>query len=509
MDNGNVNKKWTVMVYISADNLLANFAIESLKQLRDAAGKNAVVIAEFADHQQPDARIYRFDGSKQASLSIKDNEIKNAPLDTIHNVDMTRPDTLREFIDYACDASQTEHYCLILWGHGIELLLDEERRFGGGGDNQEPLGTNEKSVRRYLSIPNLKSALQSTKLANGNLDRTHPKADSRVLDIIGIDACSMSMVEVASELEGSVDFMVASQDDVPDASFPYAKILLELRKRHIGNDVKKVCCTIPPLYGQVFEDYIATPNTGVKGITLSSLSLDKISETLVEPLTRLSTDLLRASSNTVLRKKILSARQHAQDFVFGLLVDLCEFCRCLKDELDESSAESKELRLACEAMIIQLAEGDDKVVIKNQTNKRGCNGLSIYFPYRNNDETDEAEVRYTKGTGREPSKGTGREPSKERTARIRELETDFRKLTRFKQTKWSEFIRSGWSLILTQETPFELDRYYSAEQVAQNLLSPKKTNEKPHKPRPKPKKTIKPDAPAIKPNGQGVEDTAA
>ena len=29
---------WTIMVYINADNVLANFAIESLKQLRNAAG---------------------------------------------------------------------------------------------------------------------------------------------------------------------------------------------------------------------------------------------------------------------------------------------------------------------------------------------------------------------------------------------------------------------------------------------------------------------------------------
>ncbi len=29
--------KWTVMVYISADDVLANFAIDSLKQLRQAA----------------------------------------------------------------------------------------------------------------------------------------------------------------------------------------------------------------------------------------------------------------------------------------------------------------------------------------------------------------------------------------------------------------------------------------------------------------------------------------
>jgi hypothetical protein len=33
---------WTIMVYISADNVLANFAIESLKQLKRSAGNGIV-----------------------------------------------------------------------------------------------------------------------------------------------------------------------------------------------------------------------------------------------------------------------------------------------------------------------------------------------------------------------------------------------------------------------------------------------------------------------------------
>jgi len=31
---------WVIMVYIAADDILANFAIESLKQLKSAAGKD-------------------------------------------------------------------------------------------------------------------------------------------------------------------------------------------------------------------------------------------------------------------------------------------------------------------------------------------------------------------------------------------------------------------------------------------------------------------------------------
>ena len=518
----NQSATWTIMVYISADDVLANFAIESLKQLRDAAHKGIVVVAELEaefDPKQPqDARIYFFDGdAKKRTLPIESSRMPEdeiAKFTTIHPVDMTRPETLTEFINYASEKSKTEHYCLILWGHGTELLLDEDRRYGtelllaedrhygtellfseGRRYGTELLraqkrrygtellraekhryGVTNGSVRRYLTFSNLKEALRNTKLAKGELAAGHPKSGN-TLDIIGIDACSMSMIEVASELRGSVDFMIASQEDVPDASFPYQKILEDLKAHNVRNDVKEVCKMIPGLYQQAFRDYIATPGTGVKGITLSSLSLKEI-DTIKGPLTELAKALLTSSSDNIVRKKIFSARKEAQDFVFGLFVDLLDFCECLDKELDKDleqvprSTTVPDLRSACKRIREAMVVRDDGCVIENQTViEKRCHGLSIYFPFRDESETDKAEELWAKGGTSRPLKGGTSRPLKERSARIEELEEDFAKLGEFRQTRWDEFIKHGWSFILAEETPLELDQYYSAQRVAANLLS--------------------------------------
>jgi len=493
---------WTIMVYISADNVLANFAIESLKQLRDAAGNGIVVVAEFDDNQQEDARMYLFDGdSKKRTLPIENSRIPKkevSHLKTIRHVDMTRPETLTEFIDYASDLSKTERYCLIVWGHGIELLLDQERRFG----------TTNRSARRHLTSVNLKKAIQDTKLAKGRLGPNHPKTilddlrseqekghtleiigtkrrmsrsddfgrkqkNRHTLDIMGLDACSMSMIEVASELQDCVDFMIASQEDVPDASFPYEKILSDLRAHNVRDDVRKVCKMIPRLYDEAFRDYIANADTGVKGITLASLDLRKV-YTIAGPLSRLSTALLASSFDKSSRKQVLSARKNTQDFVFGLLVDVCDFCHCLDAAFTKAKIKDSSLHSACEEICKALKVHDDGFVIANQSRKEDhrCHGLSIYLPYRyNKDETDNAEEQFAKGGTRKPLKVGTREPLKERTARIRELEADFARLDEFRRTRWIEFIKRGWSFILANKTPFKLDYYYSAEQVAQNLRS--------------------------------------
>lgn len=474
-------ENWTIMVYISADDVLANFAIESLKQLRNAAVKSRkegdgriTVVAAFDANQHEPACIYFFNGedpnndptSRMTPIGI--TEMKKLEHFSCNPVDMTLPETLTEFIDYASDKSKTERYCLILWGHGTELLLDDERRLAALATITSAAGpvpvTKPKiveaqaingSVRRYLTPGNLKKALEGTKLAMGE----------KRLDIIGIDACSMSMVEVASELNGHVNFMVASQGDVPDQSFPYELILAELAAAKTG-DVKKLCEMIPKVFQQSFQDYIPTPGNGLRQITLSSLNLNKIGEITV-PLKELAAALLGSISDKAIRDAILAARTQSRGFVFGIFVDLFDYCAHLSAELDTRTITNQAITSACTKICDAIKlRSSSSCVIANKTlgeEKDHCHGLSIYFPYRVADTPDKVEELLAKG-------GT-RYPLKERTARIRELEEDFELLHQFGKTEWTEFIKHGWSWILATQTPPELDKHYSAEQCAANLLS--------------------------------------
>ena len=52
----------------------------------------------------------------------------------------------------------------------------------------------------------------------------------RRVDVLGCDACLMSMVEIAYELRGVADFLVASETEQPSQSWPYAPLLAALRE---------------------------------------------------------------------------------------------------------------------------------------------------------------------------------------------------------------------------------------------------------------------------------------
>ncbi len=189
---------WTIMVYISADDVLANFAIDSLNQLRSAATAVGDKVVALFDPNDGSEKAFRYSfeiKEKDALLSLageksEEEKIQAVPLsffeEEIDALNMADPKTLTDFVNWATGElvnpetgtlykPKDRNYCLILWGHGTELLLDQDPGIKG---------------ERYLTPAKLKTALKSADLIKNNK-----------LDIVAFDACSMSMIEVASALQ--------------------------------------------------------------------------------------------------------------------------------------------------------------------------------------------------------------------------------------------------------------------------------------------------------------------
>lgn len=439
---------WLVMVYLSADGLLANFGVESLKQLKRAAGDGVKVVAQFNTDGIIGTKRYIFEKFGDPS-PLADSEAASVT----PRIGTPDPEDLRSFIDAAvAETPQAKRHALFLWGHGPELLSDEEPK-SAAEDASKKINSD---MRTYLTLSELRKALSETELATG--------AAQKKIDILGLDACSMSMAELASELGDYVQFMVASQDDVPDLSFPYEAILPRLREL---DSAEEACKMIPDVYEKSYSDYIANPRTGLRAITLSAIALDKM-EGITAPLSKLSALLLELSKREDARGEILSARQNSQAFVFGLFVDIVDLCQQLKD----SKICNDELKKMCTD--IQKVIGDrNEVVIRKSpettdpNGKVAAGGLSMYFPFRIPDETEQLqELR---------AKGSKDHPTKERIQRIHQLERDFAELKNvWVKTGWTRFIQEGWSSILANEAKARhlvLDDIYSAQQCAQNLGS--------------------------------------
>jgi cysteine peptidase C11 family protein len=450
-----MKKNWTIMVYIGADDTLANFAVASLEQLRDHVPQNATVVAMFdpdGDSHVHAVRCYAFDHTSRGKTleSLDDPQLWSD--EERRNIDMTNPETLSAFINRAAELHQAENYCLFLWGHGPELLFQLPVRKATDKSKQER--------RLYFTPVNLKEALQ----------RTIP-FESKKLRIIGIDACSMSMVEVACELKGLADCMLASQEEVPDSSFPYPELMSHFAGYALPSEI---CQMSVSDYVRAYQDCIYNEATGMHPVTLAGISLDEVKMTNVQTALRsFVAELISAQGPAV--KAIFHARKETKSFAGGLFVDLHDFC----DKLHRHKSISISLKAACNEVsrTIEAAVQSHDTVSDN-AHARTTHGLSIYFPYvMDKQDQKYLEQPLVKGIPRMLDKGIFESYQSLNTMAkairylvrqeiIKDIDRCYidSKFEFAQQTQWFQFIGKRWNSILAELEPESIDTQYLVQE---------------------------------------------
>lgn len=473
------NPKWVIMVYMAADDTLANFAIESLKQLQKTATDEVVVVAQF----DPDGlsrahrvRRYVFNGATQ-NQPLKDNADLWGQTHS-RSVNMAEPGTLTEFMEWVYRDYPAEHYCLTLWAEGPLLLFQLPAK----SDRQTlPLGTGA-----YLTPAQLKQALNKARPMRKPLDA---KGEGKKLEIIAMDACSMSMCEIACELKDEAEFMVASQEEVPDPSFRY-DMLVELFSKSWGN--KELCQEGVVGYVTAYQQYFYNQANGTHPVTLAAIELEQM-QNLKGSLKELANALKSAAKAPETAGLIYSARAQSQSYVGGLYVDLHDFCNKLGEatqfakvcgnvskRIDDAVAARAAVVDGCVVEVVNHAGADHGPVmsVNGEAVKSDkpepellSHGLSIYFPYLKDAKENDHIQDVVKGIPRMIDKDS--EKLAGYKVLIEDIEDDYQdsQFDFARDTNWYQFIQQGWSLILASRDPDDLDALYLARQCVKNLLT--------------------------------------
>ncbi len=162
------------------------------------------------------------------------------------------PAALLDFIVWATAAYPAEHYALILWNHGAGWKDDDiyqaAQKAGQPGKSDAylfaPAGVRRS--RRAIFRPTLEKVVaghlravlfddtSADFLDNIELKQVLQQAVSTLgkpLDLLGFDACLMSMLEVQYQVRTCSQVMVASQEVEPADGWPYEGILCKLVRR--------------------------------------------------------------------------------------------------------------------------------------------------------------------------------------------------------------------------------------------------------------------------------------
>lgn len=378
-----VKKEWTLLFFMAGDNELSPLMIAELKALKDAGFQlNTTVLAYFDPNPLgAPTRIYNVNRGRKAGATesvigdggdsfvpnlvvdaVSSDEIAAAlgeepeALDNPNEVDVGT--ALTRFLEFARKKHRADHYILFLHGHGSVVANDA-----------------------FLPDSNPVSALTLKDLGDilGPFSEK-VRAEDGEFELLAMHSCSMSSVEVAYQLKGTANFMIASEGSAFVGGWPYRKLLLEAFTEIEAGLRRGVPDLVEDLYHRSLfngTDFMAAGHSSE--LALCSLQKERFKE-LTTSIAGLVRELKRGLQNPRVMQLILLAHWKSQSYWEESYTDFFDFCRCLSESCDLDDPLQKSISTACTA----VSNGIKAVVERSEAfgpAYQYSHGLSVYFPW--------------------------------------------------------------------------------------------------------------------------------
>jgi hypothetical protein len=386
-------QKWLVMLYQDADDqVLEQDIFFDLNEAEQVGSTDRVTIVTQLDRYRG---AFQGDGDWTAVrryLITQDddlNRISSQLVDDLGEVNMADGDSLVDFVTWAMGIYPADRYVLLLSDHGMGWPGGWSDPAPGGRDtSQAPLASALNGD--FLFLSEIDQALSDIRDQTG-IDK---------LDIIGMDACLMSQLEVFAMLQPYAHIALASEEVEPSLGWAYAAFLqplvdnpdmssqqlaievvssyVEQDLRIVDNQARQEFLQQGSPMGGFFGTTRVTAGQLAKQIgrdgTLTAVDLDALP------------DLMAQFNNFAYRLQnvgqsiVATARNYSQSYtsVFGKksgpsYIDMGHFVQLVSRE-----ANSNEMTQAANSVLTAI--NNTIVAEKHGTGKPGSTGITIYFP---------------------------------------------------------------------------------------------------------------------------------
>jgi hypothetical protein len=364
--------RFTFLVYLAGDNNLSEEMVWSLQEMkaasRDPSVRKGIDVGALFDPQGSAPRLHDFALPVVEPLSLPTED----------------PAALLERL---VERMGQGRRVLVLSGHGSGAVRDF---------------LSDENPASSLSIPRLGRILAG-----------------RSIEILGLDSCQMSTIEVGYEVRASVSYLVASEGPVLNTGWPYRQVLGSIAENP-GGSADAVARAVAESYLRFYHDYeIAGVSADVAVTDLSKIgpvggAVGELAQAMIGPLAELAADGLeetielgelesaasKKNDARSLRDAIVLAHWSAQSYKCDRYTDLYDFVQqLLRFSAGKSGAPLVEMRKAARRVLDAI---ETAVVSSGTTGAelQHSHGLSIYFPWSFRDYYPEYRaLRFAAETG--------------------------------------------------------------------------------------------------------------
>ncbi len=323
-----VQDKWTVMVYMDADNNLESFGVANLEMLESVGSTEDVNFVVLMDTYVGPAYLLLV---KKGGSDI---------LASWGEVNMGDPATMTKFIKDAKEAAPAQKYCFISWDHGG----------GWRGLNWDDTAF-ELGLDDSMDMNDLREAVVDAGLR---------------FDVFAFDQCLMAQPEVAYPMEGYADYLVFSEETIYGQGFPYDQIAADLTAKPDMNGLA--------VSKMIVQDFGAYYNslTWANDWTISAFDMSAMSD-----LTTAMTHFASAQLNALplYRSQFKNDLSNTPSYYYPYFSDLKVYCT---NVATDKAIGDKAVKDAANEVIGSINSGI--VFTVNSKHNYDSTGLSIYFP---------------------------------------------------------------------------------------------------------------------------------
>lgn len=388
-------KHITFLTYMAADNNLAYFAKKNLDQQAQIGSNNLLnIVTELDTRLAGNKKVTKLYYVKKNQLVILNNDDTKK-----QKLDSGDPETLVNFCRFAIKNFPADHYVLILWNHGTGIIdigqysaFNSSKLFRYNPEINmleldrsipflefitpslpDPRGLCfDDTTGHYISNQGLEYALNT--ICNECLG-------GKKIDIIGFDACLMSMLEIGNILKDYAEYMVGSQEVELALGWRYDTVLAPAAQQKITMEffAQHLVETYHDMYHKITKDY-----------TQSAVALNNLSslEENVNNVAVLLLEALKYEKNNTMRDALKASRHKlfCTHFVEKSFVDLGHFYANLLNNVNRFEyTDNATGKLMQQAIIKTLQQGLAIIQQSIVANIVGhglskAQGISIYFP---------------------------------------------------------------------------------------------------------------------------------
>jgi hypothetical protein len=325
---------WNVLVYMAADNSLKEECVFALIEILKLGPLPEVdVIVQFDSGEA----MTRYDFRKLRTFSKA--KLSRLDLNDIAEVLISDPMTLQHVSDASMlygflrdTVGESDRNMVVLSGHGS----------GAVGDFLQT-----DNPPNSLSIPKLREVIEPIERQKG-----------RKIDILGMDSCLMSMVEVCYQLHPHVDYLISAEGYQLNTGWPYSDILGLFKGKKQKNPDELAQLTLKRYIDYYSPYYISGVSVDLSVIDLSDDNKIKDMTAAINKLANLLRDNLHRPQ---IKNAVILAHWKAQSYKFEQYADLWDFCNLLAKDLQSGVYNIEEVK-----NLGQLVEGWDEIKKRNR-----------------------------------------------------------------------------------------------------------------------------------------------